>query len=100
MTGNLKQPHVQDLRAHPAEAVEELRQLLASDAPARPDPQRADFFEVEGKALVYFIYILPGSRNVVLLATWPREQNPAFAAHSRRSASSNSRPVESEPLHC
>lgn len=100
MSRNLKQPQVQDLRDHPAEAIEELRQLLASDAPAHPDPQRADFFEVEGKSLVYFIYILPGSRNVVLLATWPREQNLAFAARARRSTSSDSRPVETEPLPC
>ncbi|MGO9639881.1 MAG: hypothetical protein ACLP1Y_01060 [Candidatus Acidiferrales bacterium] len=98
MLRDLKQPQVQDLRNHPAEVVEELRQLLASDAPARPDPQRADFYEVEGRSHVFFIYILPGSRNVVLLAAWPREEQP-HAARARRDAS---RPIslETETLPC
>jgi len=94
----LKQPQVQALRDHPAEAIEELRQLLASDAPAHPDPQRADFFEIEGKSLVYFVYILPGSRNVVLLATWPREVRP-FAARVRP-RNSDSPALDSEPMPC
>jgi hypothetical protein len=80
---------VQDLRDHPAGVVEELRQLLASDAPAHPDPQRPDFFEIEGKSLIYFVYILPGSRNVVLLATWSREEHP-YAARLRHAASDSS----------
>jgi hypothetical protein len=96
--GNLRQPQVQDLRDHPAEVVEELRQLLASDAPAHPDPQRPDFFEIEGKSLIYFVYILPGSRNVVLLATWSREEHP-YAARLRRTAS-DSKSIEAEPLPC
>ncbi len=98
MSSLLKQPQVQALRDHPAEAMEELRQLLASDAPAHPDPQRADFFEIEGKCLVYFVYILPGSRNVVLLATWSREERP-FAARPGRGAS-DSPALESESLPC
>jgi hypothetical protein len=96
--GNLKQPQVQDLRDHPAGVVEELRQLLASDAPAHPDPQRPDFFEIEGKSLIYFVYILPGSRNVVLLATWSREEHP-YAARLRRTTSDSSS-VEADPLPC
>ena len=98
MSSILKQPQVQALRDHSAEAIEELRQLLASDAPAHPDPQRADFFEIEGKSLVYFVYILPGSRNVVLLATWSREEQP-YAARVRRGAS-DSKSLEAEPLPC
>jgi len=95
---NSKQPQVQDLRDHPAEVVEELRQLLASDAPARPDPQRADFYEIEGRSHVFFVYILPGNGNVVLLATWPREEQPN-ATRARRDAS---RPysLETETLPC
>ena len=32
---------IENLRNYPAEVVDELRRLLASDAPARPDPHRA-----------------------------------------------------------
>jgi hypothetical protein len=64
-------PIVEDLRDHPAETVEELKQLLAAKAPLRPEPARPNFFEVEGSDRVFYIYVATG--KVWLLATWRHE---------------------------
>ena len=47
-------PVVEDLRNHSQEQIDELRQLLAVDAPSRPDPRRPGFYEVAGLANTYF----------------------------------------------
>jgi hypothetical protein len=80
-----KQPlAIENLRNYPAEVVDELRRLLASDAPARPDPHRADFYELEGPTRVYYVHISAAIRSVILLGIWPRENAPdATSKHEK-----------------
>ena len=69
-----KQPPVlEDLRNHTPEQVTELRYLLASDAPSRPDPRRPGFFEVQGPDSVYYIFRYPNGSKVLLLGVWERD---------------------------
>jgi hypothetical protein len=72
-----KQPEIEDLRNHSAETVNKLRHLLASGAPAVPDPHRQDFFEVQNGSSVYYIHLSPLSGKIMLLATWLKEAQPA-----------------------
>jgi len=65
-------PRIEDLRNHPAESVETLRTLLRSGAPARPDPRRRDFYEVDNCSRVFYIHITPHGR-VLLLAIWSKD---------------------------
>lgn len=98
MLRSSERPQVQDLRNHPVEVVEELRQLLAADTPARPDPQRADFFEIDGSSSVFFVYIQPGNRKVILLATWPREEQ--VGSNRPRGDAEGELSLETESLPC
>jgi hypothetical protein len=69
-----KQPlAIENLRNYPAEVVEELRRLLASDAPVRPDPHRADFYELDGPTRVFYVHVSAAIGSVLLLGIWPRE---------------------------
>ncbi len=79
-------PEIENLRNHPAETVEKLRRLLASGAPAQPDPRRANFYEVENHSEVFYIHISPVSGKVWLLATWTRDEEPAGAKSSHQTA--------------
>ncbi len=72
-----QRPNIEDLRNHPAETVEKLRELLASGAPAQPDPRRKDFYEVENGSRVFYIHISPLNGKVLLLATWLKDEQPA-----------------------
>jgi hypothetical protein len=65
--------NIENLRNYPAEVVDELRRLLASDAPARPDPHRADFYELEGPTRVFYVHVSANIGSVLLLGIWPRE---------------------------
>jgi len=60
-------------RNHSVETRERLRRLLDSGAPARPDPNRPDFFEIEGQTQVFYIHAVKASGKVTLLAVWGRE---------------------------
>jgi hypothetical protein len=74
MSEQSKQPlNIENLRNYPVEVVEELRRLLASDAPARPDPHRADFYELEGPTRVFYVHVSAAIGSVILLGTWARE---------------------------
>jgi hypothetical protein len=77
MVLRIKPPlNIENLRNHPAEAVERLRRLLTSGAPARREAYRPGFFEVEDGDRVFYIHISPVSGKVLLLATWVREPGP------------------------
>ena len=65
-------PRIEDLRNHPAESVEALRTLLRTGAPARPDPRRRDFYEIDNCSRVFYIHITPRGR-VLLLAVWSKD---------------------------
>jgi hypothetical protein len=80
------QPVIEDLRHHSAETVDKLRQLLATGAPAKADPHRNDFFEVENGSRVFYIHISPVSGKVMLLATWLKEAQPAPFVETHQAA--------------
>lgn len=83
MSEQSKQPlNIENLRNYPVEVVDELRRLLASDAPARPDPRRADFYELEGPTRIFYVHISAAIGSVILLGTWARE-NAAVATPCR-----------------
>lgn len=62
---------IEDLRNHPARAVNVLRDLLSSGANLLPDPKRAGFYELHGESTAYYIHISPVTGKIILLATWP-----------------------------
>jgi hypothetical protein len=69
-----KQPPIlEDLRSHSAEELAELRELLSTGAPSRPDPRRPGFFEVSGLDRVYYIFKYPSGSKVLLLGVWERD---------------------------
>ncbi len=65
---------IEDLRGHPAEMVEELRERMSECAKMLPDPKRAGFYEVETENVTYYVSIVPGSSKVLLLAAWPTKR--------------------------
>ncbi len=80
-------PRIEDLRNHPAESVETLRTLLRTGVPARPDPHRRDFYEVDNCSRVFYIHITPHGR-VLLLAIWSKDvDEPIVGAESRAAIS-------------
>ncbi len=72
-------PLIEDLRNHSQEQIAELRQLLVSGAPARPDPRRPGFYEVEGLANIYYVFKYPSGTKVLLLGAWERANDPVAA---------------------
>lgn len=64
---------IKDFRNHAARTVSELRALLASGAPARPDPRRKNFYEVDAGTRVFYIHLTPGTGKVMFLAVWDKD---------------------------
>lgn len=62
---------IEDLRKHPAEAVNVLRDLLSGGAELMPDPKRTGFYELHHESTVYYIHVSPVTGKIILLATWP-----------------------------
>lgn len=69
-------PLVEDLRNHSQEQIAELRTLLQTNAPSRPDPRRPGFFEVVGQSNVFYVFKYPTGAKVLLLGVWQRESDP------------------------
>jgi hypothetical protein len=74
--GTLK---IDNLGRFPSEIVDKLRELLAQGAEALPDPRRKGFYDVLNGNRVFFIHVSPVSGNVMLLASWLKEQAAAAA---------------------
>ena len=72
MTFTTQPPLLEDLRTHTPEQLAELRLLLNSGAPWRPDPRRTGFFEVDGESSVFYIFRYPSGSKVLLLGVWER----------------------------
>jgi len=72
MTFTKQPPLLEDLRNHTPEQLAELRLLLGSGAPSRPDPRRPGFFEVDGESDVFYIFRYPTGSKVLLLGVWDR----------------------------
>ena len=68
-----KGARIENPRAYDPGAVEGLRVLMEVGFPARRDPHRENFYEIEGASETYYIHISPVSGNVVLLAKWLRQ---------------------------
>ena len=68
-------PLLEDLRNHTSEQVAELRLLLNSGAPSRPDPRRPGFFEMDGAENVFYVFKYPTGTKVLLLGVWEREHD-------------------------
>ena len=83
MTPPKKELVIEDPRKHSPEMVEALRCLLDSDAAARPDPKRPDFFELDNGALTFYVHISPISGRVLLLAAWPSQPESKRNGHLR-----------------
>jgi hypothetical protein len=77
MTTNFtKQPPLlEDLRSHTPEQLAELRLLLSSGAPSRPDPRRPGFFELDGTENVFYVFKYPTGTKVLLVGVWERERD-------------------------
>jgi hypothetical protein len=75
LTTTKQPPLLEDLRSHTAEQVAELRLLLSSGAPSRPDPRRPGFFELDGAQNVFYIFRYPSGSKVLLLGVWERERD-------------------------
>ncbi len=67
-------------RNHSLATQTRLRQLLDNSAPARPDPKRPDFFEIEDDTQVFYVHVVKTSGKVTLLAVWDREAELVAAA--------------------
>ncbi|MBI4466607.1 MAG: hypothetical protein HY656_04160 [Acidobacteria bacterium] len=77
---------IDNLRAYPAETVEELRRLLAVGVPAHTDPHRDNFYELENDSRVFYIHISPRGQKVLLLATWPKDRAARLSRAESRDA--------------
>jgi hypothetical protein len=66
-----REMQIEDLRNHPVETVNMLRDLLSNGAKVTPDPKRAGFYELEDTSTVYYIHVSPTTGKILLLATWP-----------------------------
>jgi hypothetical protein len=78
-------PTIEDLQKHPVESVEALRTLLRTGVPARPDPRRRNFYEVDNCSRVFYIHITPRGR-VLLLAIWSKDTTEPAIEPDRRAA--------------
>ena len=64
---------IENPREYESAAVENLRLLLQGGSLAQRDPQRENFYEIEGNGETYYIHVSPVNGNVVLLAKWLRQ---------------------------
>ena len=76
MTFAKQPPLLEDLRNHTPEQLAELRLLLDSCAPSRPDPRRPGFFEIDGEASVFYVFRYPSGSKVLLVGVWQRVHDP------------------------
>jgi hypothetical protein len=75
MTFTKQPPLLEDLRSHRPEQLAELRLLLTSGAPSRPDPRRPGFFELDGADSVFYVFKYPTGTKVLLVGVWERERD-------------------------
>lgn len=61
---------IENPREYESPAVENLRLLLEVGGPMERDPQRENFYQVDGNCETYYIHVSPVTGNVVLLAKW------------------------------
>ena len=86
MTFAKQPPLLEDLRNHSPEQLAELRLLLDSGAPSRPDPRRPGFFELDGEVDVFYIFRYPSGSKVLLVGAWERDRVAELVACSLSAA--------------
>jgi hypothetical protein len=64
---------IENPREYESGTVENLRLLLEVGSPAQRDPNRENFYEIEGNSETFYVHVSPVSGNVVLLAKWLRQ---------------------------
>jgi hypothetical protein len=69
---------IENPRNYEADAVENLRILLANGGEAERDPRRKYFYHLEDNNSAYYIHISPITGNVVLLAKWVHQPQSAY----------------------
>ena len=79
-------PKVEALRSYPPGTADRLSQLLAMGAPARPDPRREGFYEVESDSEVFYVHISPLNGRVLLIGIWQKSAEPCFSENARNVA--------------
>ena len=72
-----QETHVENPRFYDAHVVDELRTLLIAGVPARSDPRRQHFYEVENAHDTFYLLVSPINGNVVLVAKWSRQRQAA-----------------------
>ncbi len=82
MTLTKQPPLLEELRSHSEEQMAELRFLLSTSAPSRPDPRRPGFFEIEGVGHVYYVFKYPSGSKVLLVGVWERDPVAEMVAYS------------------
>jgi hypothetical protein len=75
-------PQIELLRDYPESVVEELHQALQRGAAARPDPQRSDFFELEGASEVFYVHVSPVNGRVLLIGLWSKSDLPELVSQN------------------
>ncbi len=68
-----EEARIENPRDYESGAIESLRLLLETGSPVQRDPNRNNFYELEGQGETFYIHISPVSGNVVLLAKWIRQ---------------------------
>jgi hypothetical protein len=79
-------PKIEALRSYPLGTADRLSQLLALGAPARPDPRRDGFFEIESDAEVFYVHISPLNGRVLLIGIWQKLAEPCLSHSARQVA--------------
>ena len=64
---------IENPRQYEIRAVEDLRHLLEFGGAAQRDPDRENFYEIEGQTETFYVHLSPISGNVVLVAKWLRQ---------------------------
>src|SRR5260370_9682091 len=79
MTVRKNPPLLEDLRNHTPAQMAELRLLLHSGAPSRPDPRRPGFFEVQCDSNVFYVFKYPCGTKVLLFGVCDRARDRVAA---------------------
>lgn len=58
--------------------------MLVPGAPAKPDPRRNNFYELENGSQVFYIHISPINGKDLFLGTWLKDEMPAEMAASQQ----------------
>lgn len=74
-----EESRIENPREYSADAVEDLRQLLAAGSNVQKDPRRENFYLLDDNNGTYYIHVSPITGNVMLLAKWSRLPQVCYA---------------------